>query len=265
MKKQFLLIAIFLVIQIDLLPQKIGETFVINSNNIQLPINRKGVLADVNIPPFGSGGKFDSITVIFSAGFYMGGYNGDSLWANGVASDMLVEDYWQGTVQSGSNDPRAQLYRLNVWDEDFGVAWQDWISAVELGADFYDGDGDGVYNPVDLNGNGVWDPDEDAPDIIGDQTLWCVYNDGVPSGQRRWQSEPQGIEIYQTIFLDGTSQSPQGNIVYIRYRILNTGTVVTTLDSVYFTAYDPDSFFYKCSAGSWSYRTDPDRSRRSCS
>jgi hypothetical protein len=29
------------------------------------------------------------------------------------------------------------------------IAWQDWKDAVDLGADFYDGDGDGVYNPVD--------------------------------------------------------------------------------------------------------------------
>jgi hypothetical protein len=237
MKKQFLLIAIFLVIQIDVLPQKVGDEFVININNIKLPINNRGVLADVNIHPFGSGGKFDSITVLFSAGFYLGGYNGDSLWANGVASAIRVEDYWPGTVQSGSNDPRAQLYRLNVWDEDFGNAWQDWISAVELGADFYDGDGDDVYNPVDLNNNGVWDPSEDAPDIIGDQTIWCVYNDGVPAEERLWGSEPQGIEIQQTIFLDGASQPPQGNIIYIRYRILNSGTVAETLDSVYFTTW----------------------------
>jgi hypothetical protein len=195
MKKLILIITLLVVNHLYIFPQKVGDVYLLNANNIQLPMSRKGVLADVIIPPFGSGGKFDSITVIFSAGFFMGGYNGDSLWANGVASSMLVEDYWQGTVQTG------------------------------------------IYNPVDLNSNGVWDPDEDAPDMIGDQTLWCVYNDGVPLELRRWESEPQGIEIYQTIFLDGTSQSPQGNIIYLRYRILNSGTVAETLDSVYFTAY----------------------------
>jgi hypothetical protein len=241
MKRLIFFITFIVAYHIYVFPQKVGDTYVLNSNNVQLPLNSKGILADVNIPPFGAGGKFDSITVLFSAGFYLGGYNSDSLWANGVATAILVEDYLPGTVESGSNDPRAQLYRLNVLDEDFGVAWQDWISAVELGADFYDGDGDGVYNPVDLNGNGIWDPNEDAPDLIGDQTLWCVFNDGVLTGQRRWGSEPQGIEIYQTIFLDGTTQPPSGNIIYLRYRILNSGTVAEILDSVYFTAWaDPD-------------------------
>ena len=33
-----------------------------------------------------------------------------------------------------------------------------------------DGDGDGIYNPVDLNGNYQWDPNEDKPDLILDET-----------------------------------------------------------------------------------------------
>ncbi len=59
------------------------------------------------------------------------------------------------------------------------LSWQEWIFAVEIGAEFYDGDNDGIYNPVDLNSNGEWDPDEDRPDIIGDQVAWCVFNDAV--------------------------------------------------------------------------------------
>ena len=35
-----------------------------------------------------------------------------------------------------------------------------------------------IYDPIDLNGNNQWDPNEDKPDIIGDKTAWCVYNDG---------------------------------------------------------------------------------------
>jgi hypothetical protein len=238
MKKLILLIAFLAVYHLDIFPQKVGDKFLVSINNIKLPIDNRGVLANVNIAPFGwDGGRFDSITVIYSAGFLLSGYNSDSLWANGVYTSGLIQDYWQGTTQSDTSDPRAQPYKLNVRDEDFRIAWQDWIDAVDLGADFYDGDGDGLYNPVDLNSNGVWDPNEDAPDMIGDQTIWCVYNDGVPLGQRRLESEPQGIEIYQTIFLDGSSRSPQGNIIYIRYRILNTGTEAAILDSVYFGAF----------------------------
>ncbi|MGB5849579.1 MAG: hypothetical protein WBH40_13885, partial [Ignavibacteriaceae bacterium] len=35
---------------------KQGDAYAININNIYLPINRKGIIAAVNIPPLGSGG-----------------------------------------------------------------------------------------------------------------------------------------------------------------------------------------------------------------
>ncbi len=62
-------------------------------------------------------------------------------------------------------------------------------------------DNDGIYNPIDLNGNGVWDPDEDRPDIIGDQVAWCVFNDAVMQRLRFQGVPPLGIEIHQTVFL----------------------------------------------------------------
>ncbi len=67
-----------------------------------------------------------------------------------------------------------------------------------------------------------------------DETYWCVFNDGVPANQRRWQAEPQGIEIRQTIFAEA-STGETGNVVFVRYRIKNTGTVSDTLKDVYFS------------------------------
>jgi len=163
------------------------------------------------------------------------------LWANAVASATLVEDYLQGTYAFGQNDPRAQLYRLRSDDIPFGQSWLDWIEAVALGADFFDGDNDGIYNPVDLNGNNQWDPDEDRPDLIGDETLWCVYHDIVPALQRRWNTvDPQGIEIRQSVFAYSSLPELQ-NVFFIRYRILNTGTVANEMTDVYFGVWDdPD-------------------------
>ena len=59
-------------------------------NNINMPIDNKGVLAAVNIPPDGTLGRFDSIGFLFSGGFLLSGYNDDSLWANGVATASLI-------------------------------------------------------------------------------------------------------------------------------------------------------------------------------
>jgi hypothetical protein len=222
--------------------QNVGETYRIDINNISLPINNSGVLADVNIQPLGQGGQFDGHVFLYSAGFFLSGYVDDSLWANGIATDHLIEDYIPGTVNILPSDPRAALYKLSINDPDFGVSWQDWIDAVELGANFYDGDGNGIYNPIDLNGNGIWDPDEDKPDLLGDLTLWCVYNDGKPANERRYETiEPLGIEIKQTVFAYETSEIPLSNVLFVRYKITNTGTIEENLESVVFgISYDPD-------------------------
>ncbi|MDZ7626222.1 MAG: hypothetical protein U5J96_17470 [Ignavibacteriaceae bacterium] len=166
---------------------KQGDAYGLNVNNVWMPLNRRGIIADVNIPPLGSLGQFAGGGFLFSSGFFLSGNRDGALWANAAASASLVEDYVQGIV-GGENDPNAVIYVINSQDEPFGQSWQDWKDAVALGADFVDGDGDGVYNPTDKNGNGLWDPDEDMPDLIGDELAWCVFHDGLPVAQRRWNT-----------------------------------------------------------------------------
>jgi hypothetical protein len=58
--------------------------------------------------------------------------------------------------------------------------------------------------------------------------------------QRIWNVEPQGIEIHQTVFAYKNSHPLFGNLdntIFIRYRIINRGTVSEKLDSVYFTLF----------------------------
>ena len=216
--------------------QNIGDSAYIKVNRIYLPFDNNGIIATVNIQPYGQSGQFDSTLFLYASGFWLSGYTNNSLWANGVAADFLLKDNQAGTVGMDPNNPKASIYKLSANDIPFGQSWQDWINAVDLGADFYDGDGDGIYNPVDKNSNGIWDPDEDKPDLFLDETYWCVYNDGVPAGQRRWGSEPQGIEIRQTIFA-ASSTGALENVVFIRYRIKNTGLLADTLKDVYFSFY----------------------------
>ncbi|RKY99970.1 MAG: hypothetical protein DRQ13_01300 [Ignavibacteriae bacterium] len=239
-----------------------GDAYAIEVNKISLPFNDSGILADVYAYGFnlgaeikmsdvqnftskkdvsigipfrnqGSGGKYEEGGFLFSGGFWLSGYNGDSLWSNAVSSAMLVEDYLSGRVGSDSDDPLNRMYTINKKDVPFGYTWQNWKDAVSLGAEFYDGDGDGIYSPFDKNWNGTWDINEDMPMLIGDETIWCVYNDGIPANLRRWNTvEPQGIEIRQTVF---ASDNPDlENVVFIKYSILNTGTVADEMDSVYF-------------------------------
>jgi len=238
------------------------DEYVVRVNNIKLPINTKGVIADVNVNTLinvsilasdaqlnegvmnttlrlsygGSGGKFDGEVFLFSAGFYMSGYNGEELWANGIASSSLVQDYQPGKVGTVPDDPLNTIYIIYNTDPPFGTTWMNWKDAVGLGAEFYDGDGDGIYNPVDKNWNGTWDLNEDMPLLIGDVTAWCVYNDGVPDTQRRFDEDPLGIEIEQTVF--ASSLPNLENVIFYRYKITNTGSFNSNLDSVFFCPWD---------------------------
>lgn len=220
-----------------------AEYFLFNINNLYVPIDNKGVIADVDAGN-GAGGKYDGKTFFFSGGFFLSGLDsskGGELFASGVLSASRIEDYLPGPVGSISTDSKNQMYILSANDAPFSASWQNWKNAVTLGADFYDGDKDGIYNPVDKNNNGEWDANEDRPDLLGDVTAWCVYNDNVPKAQRRFNDvPPKGIEIRQTFFGFRT-KGIIGNMLFVRYRIVNRGTVSPKYDSVYFSvAADPD-------------------------
>ena len=229
---------------------KVGDAYRFYINNVNLPINRVGAIAEVNIPDpnpivSGAGGKFAGDIALFAGGFFLSGLANGTIFANAVAPASLVQDYVAGDVANGQTDPRAQIYVLKASDEPFGQSWIDWKDAVDLGADFYDGDNDGIYNPVDKNGNGLWDIDEDRPDLIGDETAWCVYWDGLPTPQRRWNTvPPYGIEVRQTVF-GFASAGAIGNIIFIRYRFKYVGQGI---------AGEPDELT-DCYFGVWA---DPD-------
>jgi hypothetical protein len=218
------------------------STYLLDVNRIKLPLENSGVIADLEINGIRNA-TYDSVTVLFSAGFYLSGINNSTIWTNAISSSARIQDYRKGRVGVPYDDPRNKIYVVSKNDPPFSNSWQNWKTAVTMGADFYDGNNDGIYNPVDLNSNGIWDPNEDKPDIIGDVTTYCVYNDAVPSFLRRFNDvNPLGIEIGQTVFAYADStQNALNNAIFIRYKIVNTGTVSSVMDSVYFSFWsDPD-------------------------
>lgn len=220
------------------------DAYYLKLNRFELPFSNNGVLADVKVGSNTLEAKFDGLPVLYSGGIYLGGrlYPGthrEMVWVNGVSTHHRVSDYLPGKVGMDKNDKRNKIYIVQSSDLPFSQSWIDWKNAVELGADFYDGDNDGIYLPIDKNGNGKWDLDEDKPALIGDLTAWCVYNDGVSAPNRRFSTiSPLGIEIHQTLW--AYKNIPKlSNSVFIRYRIVYKGNNLThdinRLDSVYFS------------------------------
>ena len=218
-------------------PYLFGQTeYRVFVSEIDLPINNYGILAQIYIDG-NSGGRIDDMEFLFAGGFYLSGKHDDSIWTNVIS---WGSDYQPGPEGSLPYDPRNIIYVVKNTDPHFGESWQRWRFAVENGAAFYDGNGDGIYNPVDLNGNGVWDPNEDRPDLIGDITAWCVYNDGKPDSLKTFKTQQMGIEIHQSVFAFTGQQlyEPLKNVIFIRYKIFNTGFKAESFDSVFFGSWN---------------------------
>ena len=210
------------------------KAVLVDVNRFKLPVGNNGVLADLSINNEIGGGKYDGNITMFSGGLFMSGKTKDTIWANGQFTADRYSDYVPGKVGSNEYDPYNMLYVVKSTDPPFGQSWLDWRFAVSQGAGFYDGNHDGIYNPVDLNGNGKWDINEDRPDLLGDMTTWCVYNDSRPSSARIFtEVKPQGIEIQQTVFAQKDS-ADLNNVIFVKYRLINTGTVADVFDDVYF-------------------------------
>lgn len=216
------------------------ESYALNINNVFLPMTSYGTLGLVSVDDR-YGIYVDDNVVTYGMGFYLTGESSDILFSNGQLTYYRGNDYIAGAVGMDPFSPKAKLYKLKRSEGDFADSWFEWVTAVELGAYYYDGDGDGNYFPIDLNGNGKWDANEDRPDLIGDETVWCLLNDGVdPAFRRISDVNPQGIEIGQTIFAYA-SETELGNVFFIRYTLLNTGFSDIQMDSVYFSFWaDPD-------------------------
>ncbi len=215
------------------------EGHLIDVNKFKIPVDNYGKIADVKLNGISTSGTYDDKIVLYSGGFFLSGYTNDTLWANGVMSSSHINDYLPGPVGEIPS-PLHKLYIVNFDDEPFGESWQNWVNAVELGADFYDGNGDGIYNPVDLNNNGLWDFDEDHPGLIGNETVFTVFNDNMPSNLRRFFGvHSQGVEIKQTAFAFANEEYSLNNTVFVRYRITNKS--LNDWNQLYFSiTADPD-------------------------
>src|SRR5207249_2374462 len=62
--------------------------------------------------------------------------------------------------------------------------------------------------------------DVEGPDVLGDQMLWCVYNDADANAHTNpaGSTNPLGVEIQQTTFAFNRTGA-LGNTVFLKYRI----------------------------------------------
>jgi len=203
------------------LPTEYDNQTVIDANRLMMFVTNVGLFAYDQDSYLG---KIDGLyfprgtdlTVIYCAGLWLGGKSGDDL-------RISVAEYGTGFVpgpMAGGtflpDDPSYKVYKIfkelrengfyddprPVGDPDLEEMWDDYHNWPE-----------GMGAPVG---------GDDKPEIVGDQTLWCIFNDADPSKHTNETGTGQGlgIEVQQTVFAYDTP-GPLGNCIFMRYYLIN--------------------------------------------
>jgi len=90
-----------------------------------------------------------------------------------------------------------------------------------------------------MNGDGIYSPINDHPDVVGDLVHWYVMNDVDSLAHNRlFKTDPLGVEVRVMIFGFDISGA-LGNTMFVQYQIINVGG--NNLDSMYIALWsDPD-------------------------
>jgi hypothetical protein len=212
-------------------PQNIDNATHFDGNNLDMVVTNHGSFA-FELESGNSGLYFPrgtTKTVVFASGLWVGAkVNGQvrvtvGEYSQEYAAGVMLPDH----TFASEADPCFVVYKMA--GENFG--------AVNYAACKY------PYGPPVNTGAPGYDPLNPAtwvPQLIGDQTLWSVYNDADPSKHtnRAGNSAPLGIQVEQTTF-GFDRQPPLGNVVFLKFIIRNLGG--NTLDSAYVSLWsDPD-------------------------
>lgn len=199
----------------------------IDANQIAMIIMNNGTFA--RDPQTGNAALFyprgTDKTAIYAAGLRIAGkINGEIRTA---CADYLAE-YQPGVIlpDGKPDNPDLQKYRVykikpgdsaNPGDPNYNRDYAEWPVA------------DGA--PVDAAGK---------PLILGDQTLWCVMNDGNKTlHDGGYNTKPLNIEVQMLAWAYDDDTTPLGKTVFLQYKIINKGT--ETIEDAYIGLWsDPD-------------------------
>lgn len=205
-------------------PTIIDNNTRIDVNNVDMYVTNHGSIA-YDLGNSASGlffPKGTTKTAIYAAGLWVGAkIRGQEEQGPQVTVGEYSQEFAAGVINpdgtpASESDGRFRVYKINRGDS----ASEDYLNwPVTDGA------------PVN---------DDGSPQVTGDQTLWCVYNDADRSKHNNdaGNSDPLGLEVQQTAFAYAR-QEPLGNMVFMKWKFINKGE--HTLDDTYVSVWsDPD-------------------------
>ncbi|HET7496817.1 MAG TPA: hypothetical protein VFM00_00800 [Candidatus Eisenbacteria bacterium] len=198
--------------------QTIDNTGRMNVNNLDMVVTNHGSLAyDLLTGNAGLIYPRGTIkTAVFAAGLWIGAKVGGEIRA---AVGEYSQEYTPGPMAGGtfqSDNPSFHNFRIARGSTLTGTDLTDYIAQ---------------GGPLDSTG---------APQLLGDATIWSVFNDADPGvhTNEAGSTAPLGVEVQQSVFAYNRSGA-LGNIIFVKWKIINKGA--NTLDSTYVSVWsDPD-------------------------
>jgi hypothetical protein len=198
--------------------QTIDNTGRMNVNNLDMVVTNHGSLAyDLLTGNAGLIYPRGTIkTAVFAAGLWIGAKVGGEIRA---AVGEYSQEYTPGPMAGGtfqSDNPSFHNFRIERGSTLTGTDLTDYIAQ---------------GGPLDSTG---------APQLLGDATIWSVFNDADPGvhTNEAGSTAPLGVEVQQSVFAYNRSGA-LGNIIFVKWKIINKGA--NTLDSTFVSVWsDPD-------------------------
>jgi hypothetical protein len=223
MKTRLFLVLVFLLMSfaVGMAQQKlvIQEQVQFNPNNIDSWIQNTGIfnqdIRTSNTPgcmwPAGSG-RF----AIFTTGLSIGAYVNGQIR---LASCSYKGEYAPGKMLAGMpyTDSTFKIYKITRGEGPSNPDWANWYKMVPFGAPY-----------VDVNNNGVFDPNIDTPGVKNaQQTIFICLTDGFPENHNVSEgfsggTDPLFSEMHFTAW--GYSNSNYADMQFMKYDIINKGT-----------------------------------------
>ncbi len=177
--------------------------------------------------------KGSNKTADFAAGVWIAGKLRETGELRTAAAEYQSE-FQPGKIKpdrtpDNPEDPRYKIWKITR--EDLENPSDDYLNwPVEDGAPWEDVNGDGVFT------RGV-----DKPLLMGDQTLWMVFNDANPAQHNIFKTNPMGLEIQMTIW--GYDRVDAfGDMFFVKCLIINKSN--NTYDSTFVALWDDPDLGY---------------------
>jgi hypothetical protein len=205
----------------------LDQTTFLNINDILMFAYNNGKVANDDISYFGRRAGFyfpysgdptapGDLTAVYTAGLWLGG---EVAGETRIAVAEYGTEFVPGPMVGGGpapDDPSFRVYKIDRMSGPGDPDYDEW--PVDQGA------------PADEFGK---------PLLLGDQTLWAVFNDADPIAHDNipGQTDPLDVEVQMTVW--STDLPEENRALFVRYKLYNKG--LNDIDDFYICFWvDPD-------------------------